>query len=373
MFLDSLLDRSNTIIIKLGMPLVYFYHFLFSSVTLTTSAEDASGLEKVANQLLIPARFLFDGKRAIPTYDEEGNRTYTLEHQFDYSGHFYIKTSVSYATLPLSLALGVPLKIIARGFPEVNARHRQIAAALHSNAIHLNNDYYRQIGMQVHDDLSLAERVAPPEHPRQEGETEPLASDVEVLREIVRILNKNKIPYWIDCGSCLGAYRHGGMIPHDWDIDIGMFAADFHNVKNALQELDPEKYAVQDWSGRNKPETYLKVYVKESGALIDLYNFGFDPEKKELFTILSNEFNIFLPKAWKIREQRYTTPMPFDNVFPRKIALFEGIEVPVPGKTKEYLQVFYGEDLSPIRIWNPETRTYEKIEDHPYWQLPYAH
>jgi hypothetical protein len=373
MLLNSLLDRSSTVIMKLGMPLVYFYHLILTSITLTTAADDATGLEKMANQLLTPTYFILDGKRATPHYDLEGNRYYLLDHHFDYSNHFFMKTTAAYAALPISIAIGIPLKLISHALPEGKQRHQEIVDAIHSTAIHLNNDYYRKIGMDLHDDYSQAERISAPAYLRQEGEAQPDACDVEALREIVRILNHHKIPFWIDCGTCLGAYRHGGMIPHDWDIDIALFATDFHNVSHALQELDPQKYAVQDWSGRNKPDTYLKVFVKESNALIDLYNFGFDAEKKELFTILSNEHNVFLPKSWKIREKRYTTPMPFENVFPRKIALFEGIEVPVPGKTKEYLQVFYGEDLSPIRTWNPETRTYEKIEDHPYWQLPHAH
>lgn len=373
MLLNSLLDRSATFIMQLGMPLVYFYHLIFTSITFTTAAEDATGLEKVANQLLTPIYFLLDGKTAVSHYDLAGNRYYQLEHRFEYTHHFFMKTTVSYATMPLSLAVGIPLKLISLGFPESNQHHREIAAAIHSTAIHLNNNTYRQIGMDLRDDFTQGERITAPEHPRQEGETEPRACDVEALREIVRILGNKQIPFWVDCGTCLGAYRHGGMIPHDWDIDIALFAADFHNVKHALQQLDPEKYAIQDWSGRNKPDTYLKVFVRESGFLIDLYNFGFDEEKKELFTILSNEFNIFLPKTWKIREKRYTTPMPFENVFPRKVALFESVEVPVPGKTEAYLQVFYGEDLSPVRVWNPETRTYDKIEDHPYWQLPHAH
>ncbi len=373
MCLNSLLDHSATFLIKVGMPLVYLYHLIFSSITLTTAADDATGLEKMANIALLPAQYLLDGKRAIPIQDSAGNCSYTLEHHFDYADHFFLKATASYAALPVSLALGVPLKIISRSFPESQRRHRQIRAALHSTPIHLNNAYYRKIGIELSDDLTYAKGIVPPAYPRQAGEAEPLACDIEALRAIVGILKEHQIPFWVDCGTLLGAYRHGGMIPNDWDIDIGMFATDFYNVKNALQELDPNQYAVQDWSGRNKPETYLKVFVKESGALIDLYNFGFDEEKKQLFTILSNEFSIFLPKQWKIREQRYTTPMPFENVFPRKIAFFEGIEVPVPGKTKEYLQVFYGEDLSPCRAWNPETRTYEKVKDHPYWHIPYAH
>jgi hypothetical protein len=111
------------------------------------------------------------------------------------------------------------------------------------------------------------------------------------------------------------------------------------------------------------------VYVHESGGLIDLYNFAIDEENKQVHTLLSNEHNIFMPTDWRERELRYTKPMPFTYVFPLKKAYFEGIEVPVPGQTEKYLQVFYGENLAPASLYNPTSGKYEKDLSHPYWQL----
>jgi phosphorylcholine metabolism protein LicD len=176
----------------------------------------------------------------------------------------------------------------------------------------------------------------------------------------------------VDCGTCLGAYRYGGGIPWDHDIDIAVLQPDFENVKNALNKgLDPKKYQVQDWSSRDKPNTYLKVYVKETRALIDIYHCAIDEKKGLIYTIVSNENCIFLPKSWKIRERRCAAAVPISFIFPLKQGYFEDIVVPLPNKPKEYLQSKYGENISPARIYNEKTGQYEKDLSHPYWQLQY--
>lgn len=366
---SSLLERSSSILVKLGMPLVYGYHLICGSVFLNVAADDASNLEKLANNALAPLHYLFEGKRAIPV-EKDGVLAYDFVRRFDYSHHFFVKTAASLSALPISLTVGIPLKALAC---MTNKEHYQhLVAADKSTHVVSNVDYYRSLGLEIND-FEKADLISPPKHKRRLEDLQALKGDVEALKEIVAIMKEEKIPFWIDCGSCLGAYRYGGVIPWDWDIDMAVLSPDFNNVKHALHRLDSEKYVVQDWSGRDRPETYLKVYVKETQNLIDIYHFGFDPVRQELFTILSNEFNIFLPESWKIRELRYTTPMPFSHVFPLKKALFEGIEVPVPGHIEEYLQTFYGQNLEPIRIYNEISGEYEKDDSHPYWQLPYVH
>ncbi len=64
------------------------------------------------------------------------------------------------------------------------------------------------------------------------------AAQLEVLDEIKRICKKHEIKYFAEWGSLLGAVRHGGIIPWDDDIDIGLLRDDWNRfAKVAPGEL----------------------------------------------------------------------------------------------------------------------------------------
>jgi len=53
---------------------------------------------------------------------------------------------------------------------------------------------------------------------------------IEMLEYVVSVLENNNFPYWLYAGTLLGAVRHGGMIPWDYDIDIGIFHEDVETL-----------------------------------------------------------------------------------------------------------------------------------------------
>ncbi len=358
-------DKLVLKLIYFGLPVVTAYHQVCDNVFLNTAASDAKGLEKIGNIVLTPVQFLLAGKVAI---NEDGK--YRLEQKFNYHETLVLKSTAAIVSFPIALPLGSLIKGIGYLSPEVRTRHQEIDQTLSSREVKPHLDDYRQLGLALEEN---PERLEAPLHKRRPGEESALTLEKDLLKEMVHLLKVNQIPFWLDCGTCLGAYRYGGVIPWDGDIDLAILAPDFDNVMRALGGrggLDKDKYHVQDWSNRCRPKTYIRVYIRENRNYIDIYHFGIDPAMQTVASILSYENSSFMVESYKIRERRFTIPSAYETVFPLKKADFDGIEVYVPNQTKKYLQERYGENIGPVKIYNEISGEYEKDLTHPYWQLP---
>ncbi len=357
-------DKMVQGMIYMGLPAVAGYHLICGNIFLNTAAEDAEGFEKAGNIVLAPVQFILAGKVAIL---DQGQ--YKIEQQYDYHHQLPLKSTAAIFSLPLSLPIGSLLKGIGYFSETTRLRHDAIKAALESKEVHPNVNYYQSLGLSIES----GETLEPPQHKRRPGEENALKLEKDLLRDIAHLFKENQIPFWVDCGTCLGAYRYGGAIPWDLDIDIAILLPDFDNVMHALNGLDKTKYQVQDWSNRCRPKTYIRVYMYENRNFIDIYHFAINPEEKTLKYILSNEISSFMVDSWIERESRFTVPSSYDTIFPLRKADFDGIEVYVPNKTKEYLQERYGENISPVKLYNELSGEYEKDLSHPYWQLPHVY
>ncbi|MCB1085039.1 MAG: LicD family protein [Chlamydiia bacterium] len=368
--LCKLFPGATSSILYFGMTVVSAYHHFCGNILINTSFAEAKGIERVGNILLAPLQYLCGGK--IAYYDSESG-SYVLGYRYNYREGKALYSPCALTLAPSSLILGSALKGAAVLFSsEVKSRHLQLKAQLESREIQPHRKKYRSIGIDT-TSWKAGAKVTSQGYPRRPGDENHLAADKEALKAISELLTAADIPFWVDCGTCIGAYRHGGIIPWDNDLDLSVLVTDYQNVKNALKNLDPKKFEVQDWSTRNQNGNYIRVYVKSSHNHVDIYHNEIDPEAKTLRYIIAHLNSNFMAQKWKERELTQADPIPFEVVFPLKRADFDGIEVPVPNQTERFLRSKYGGEIRPAKIFNEATGEYEKDLSHPYWKIPLAH
>lgn len=107
-----------------------------------------------------------------------------------------------------------------------------------------------------------------------------------ILKDVVKILEKHNLNYYMYGGSLLGTVRHKGFIPWDDDIDIILFREDFDKALDILNDELPDKYTlvqmnyIDDCFGSFakvslKGTTFSRWYTSyvnyETGINIDLF------------------------------------------------------------------------------------------------------
>lgn len=111
---------------------------------------------------------------------------------------------------------------------------------------------------------------------------------MEMAKTITKILDDNKIKYFISFGTLIGAVRHQGFIPWDDDFDIFLFDDEYDRALEILRKELPSDLLVHDqkndpiywpyWSRVRdlNSETYSKLWPNDNkykyrGINFDLY------------------------------------------------------------------------------------------------------
>ncbi|HAE52125.1 MAG TPA: LicD family protein [Ruminococcus sp.] len=103
--------------------------------------------------------------------------------------------------------------------------------------------------------------------------------DLDIVKEVVAICRKYKLKYYMLGGTMLGAVRHGGFIPWDDDIDLGLPRDDY--------------------------EKFLQVAPSELSSHLKLVNYKTDPDYHYYITrILDTETKVIEERIGN--ENKYT-------------------------------------------------------------------
>jgi len=190
--------------------------------------------------------------------------------------------------------------------------------------------------------------------------------ELEILREFIQVCRRHGLRYFVLYGSCIGAVRHGGFIPWDDDIDVGMPRPDYEEFLKVAQAELPEKYFIQ--TGRTDPDctnTFAKIrnsetcFIEKSnakyhinhGVFIDIFPLdGFNGDKGFLRK----------KKLYEI-QLRHTVDAPYPSKLKKAVCLLAGALTPDYRKVRDKLaQIITQKDYDESEIvgsycgWPPE-------------------
>ncbi|NNF77489.1 MAG: hypothetical protein HKN05_05620, partial [Rhizobiales bacterium] len=149
------------------------------------------------------------------------------------------------------------------------------------------------------------------------------------------------ISYWLTAGTLIGALRHGGMIPWDCDIDVGMTEADsqaFSHIAHKLpadiffqtQSTDPTFPATRQIKLRDRYSSYYQWALANPDAR---WHHGL-----QLDIIMYPQNN----KGQLINPFRQT-PYDRDEIFPLERIKFEDAMLLAPRNPDHYIRRRYGD------------------------------
>lgn len=376
---------------KYGMPLVVAYFNLKESVFLNTAHARAEGLEAVGNFCLGSYHYLFSGKQ----FTHITKTGAIWHHRFASQDHLaleMLKTLAALVSLPLSLLIGSFLKGLSfissdaakHHYEILRSENRAVRQTRESPALTPTERVDRaasrvvraskEVTSQQKKTLApLLRNVSDVQKKEIAALPEKMQRDLLALRDLSSLLDAQRISWWVDFGTLLGAYRHEGIIPWDHDIDLSILQKDHETVLQAAKEPDfAKKYRLMDWSPAGQPRTLLKLLVKETGTLMDICHYATSKNARgeETLTYLSPYYDKwYTPHVLKVREEFCRVTQPATAVFPLKTAQFDGIRVYVPNQFEARLRKIYQNELRPCKVWNAQKKEYCNVPGHPYWKL----
>lgn len=181
----------------------------------------------------------------------------------------------------------------------------------------------------------------------------------EMLGKLHKVLNENKIKYYLDFGTLLGVVREGGFIKHDDDIDLTI--ADVNaNAKEILQKLLSHGFRfIHALTVRGRIVEFsvsfnklsadfffcLPVDIKGKVGICGVY---FDPSAQYESPDQNNYRVWYFPDDVKVKEIQ-----------------FKGVDVCIPECPEQILEFEYGKGWrSPVKNWSAdELRDRYKVMD----------
>jgi len=163
-----------------------------------------------------------------------------------------------------------------------------------------------------------------------------------ILFDAKIILDELKIPFWLSCGTLLGAVREGDFISHDLDLDIGIHIKDFKKeIKDKFLDMGYELFR-----HFGSYECGLEMTFRKKGVLcprLDIFCYYDGPYDKMWHSVWVEASSM---GAGMHRMYSYN----YDK-FNLDTTMFLGEEFNIPSDVERVLEQQYGDWKVPSKEW----------------------
>ena len=107
----------------------------------------------------------------------------------------------------------------------------------------------------------------------------------DLLREVIRICDKNQLTYYAAYGTALGAVRHQGFIPWDGDVDIYVPENEIDNFVQTMREQLDKRFWINFRGDGGKDRDFPRVgYAGYDTTIlhVDVFRLAGAPSDKKL-------------------------------------------------------------------------------------------
>jgi len=150
---------------------------------------------------------------------------------------------------------------------------------------------------------------------------------LQIYRDMTNKLEKHNIVHFIQFGGLIGYYRNKHFIPYDTDFDLYIDKEDWkqQSMVNILKELRQEFGYNHEYKDDGRK---LKIFYSNiNNNSIDVWPFSILTEKNGI---------VYIPHYSAVNQ-------PLINIFPLRRVEFEGAWTYIPRKSKEVLDLQYGQ------------------------------
>lgn len=176
----------------------------------------------------------------------------------------------------------------------------------------------------------------------------------KLLHRVIKLLEKNDIPYWASGGTFLGAIRCKGIIKWDDDIDLCVLYQDRDRLKNAIdQENDIYLDLGSDLVNKIK-------YKTRTYPFIDI--FFMVPEIENGQTV----YKCALKRARDTWKNEFYLEK---ELVPLNKTKFGAMEIAIPNEYERYFLSYFGENWNKEGVISYDHKKEEFVDPKIQWNL----